>query len=508
MAIKTALDLLVRARCPLIVLETNEEKRIERIVQNICEERNRPGYTWDQAYGFSRLTEKETPLISAKDRHEALQKISEAPEPALFVLRDFHTQWKDEKCCRQLKNLAQSFIYSRKNLIVTTHSASSIPAELDNLVEILDCPLPDQEELLEALEEILKNKKIENSLSDESRYQLLDAARGLTYLQAQRAFAKAIVSDGSLSEVDVNYIIQEKRNIIRENEALEFYPVHETPSSVGGLGALKAWFNLRKDAFSKRAEEFGLPTPKGIALIGIPGTGKSLSAKMVGNLWGLPLIRLDVGALFGSYVGQSEQRTRGALKLAEAVSPCVLWIDEMEKAFAHGGNDSGTSTRVFGTILTWMSEKTAPCFVVATANDISKLPPELLRRGRFDEIFFLDLPTEEERKAILEVHLRKRKRDPEQFDINALVEASAGYVGAELEHAIIDGLFLAFSEKKELTTDFVLRAIKRLVPLSVSQRERVAMLRKWLIEGRAQSASFAEQDDASKHFVEPPAQGI
>ena len=505
MDIRAHLSILIRARCPLVVVETREEGRVEQLVRSICLERNRPGYSWDLASGMTTLAgDKDTPRIMAKDHFEALLRISACKIPALFVLKDFHTQWKDAKCCRQLKSVAQQLVYSKKNIIVTTHSAQEIPEELSDIVEIVSFPLPEKDDLRKSLAEILKTEGVQNNLSEEEEHQLLEAAKGLTYFQAQRAFAKAIVQDGSLSHVDINYIIKEKRAIIRESDALEFYPVHETPSNVGGLGALKAWFTMRKEAFSQRAKEFGLPSPKGIALIGIPGTGKSLSAKMVGNLWGLPLVRLDVGALFGSYVGQSELRTREALQLAEAISPCVLWIDEMEKAFAHGGNDSGTSTRVFGTILTWMSEKTAPCFVVATANDISKLPPELLRRGRFDEIFFLDLPTEEERKAIFEVHIRKRGREIENFDIDQLVEASSGYVGAEIEHAVVDGLFLAFAEEQELTTEHIVQAIKKLVPLSVAQRERVAYLRRWLVEGRAQSASYADDDEPESHFVELP----
>jgi SpoVK/Ycf46/Vps4 family AAA+-type ATPase len=267
------------------------------------------------------------------------------------------------------------------------------------------------------------------------------------------------------------------------------------------LGVLKKWLRLRERAFTQEARDYGLPAPKGIALIGIPGTGKSLTAKMIGGLWRLPLLLLDMGALFGSLVGESEERTRRALRLAETVSPCVLWIDEMEKGLAHGGLDSGTSTRVFGTILTWMQEKTAPCFVVATANDISSLPPELLRKGRFDEIFFLDLPTLQEREEIFTVHLRKRNRLPQDYDVVRLAKESEGYVGAEIEQAVIDAMYVGFNEGREITTDDVSAALKRQVPLSVSQRETIEALRNWLQEGRAQSASFQEVHEAKQEFV-------
>ncbi|HEU17560.1 MAG TPA: AAA family ATPase, partial [Methanolinea sp.] len=263
---------------------------------------------------------------------------------------------------------------------------------------------------------------------------------------------------------------------------------------------------LRERAFSREAREYGLPSPKGIALIGIPGTGKSLAAKMIAGLWRLPLLRLDVGALFGSFVGESEERTRRALSLAETISPCILWIDEMEKAFSFGNGDSGTSQRVFASILTWMQDKTAPCFVVATANDITALPPELLRKGRFDEIFFLDLPGYDERREIFSVHLKKRKCLPEEFDLDRLAIASEGYVGAEIEQTVIDAMYRAFNqEMRKITTGDILSALNAQVPLSVSQREVVANLRAWLSEGRAVSASAEEtrRDDTSQIRLDP-----
>ena len=269
----------------------------------------------------------------------------------------------------------------------------------------------------------------------------------------------------------------------------------------GGLDVLKDWLRLRERAFTQEAQDYGLPAPKGIALIGIPGTGKSLTAKMIGGLWRLPLLQLDIGALFGSLLGESEARTRKALALAETVAPCILWIDEVEKAFGSGGLDGGASTRVLGAILTWMQEKTAPCFVVATANNITQLPPELLRKGRFDEIFFLDLPTLLERQEIVKVHLHKRNRFPQDFDILKLANASEGYVGAEIEQAIIDGMYVGFNQGREVMTEDILLALGRQVPLSLSQREAISFLRDWLREGRAQSASFEEVRQAEQAFV-------
>ncbi|MBI4349481.1 MAG: AAA family ATPase [Elusimicrobia bacterium] len=498
------LDVLLRARSTLIVLSTPEEIRAVELVKGVCERKSRPCYSWDLADGFVALTQENTPLQSGADPLSALEQVRKGPDKAVYVFRDFHDAWTDKKIKRKLRSVAQELRFTRRSIVVTAPT-DAVPEELRDCAVLLSLPLPGEAELGAALDQLLASLEPKEGLDEDRRGRLLQAARGLTSAQAQRVFARGLVSDGMLDESDVALVVQEKKELIRESKALEFYPVSAAPSDVGGLEVLKRWLGSRAGAFGEEARRYGLDVPKGIALIGIPGTGKSLSAKMVGALWGLPLVRFDVGALFGSFVGESEVRTRKALRLAESVSPCVLWIDEMEKALAHGGNDSGTSTRVFGSILTWMAEKRAPCFVVATANDISALPPELLRRGRFDEIFFLDLPTLAERKAILAVHLAKRGRKPESFDLQALAAASASYVGAELEHAVADAMVAAFNEKREFETKDVAASLKRLVPLAVSQRERVAYLRSWLLEGRAQSASFAEAAQAKDAFVEPKA---
>ncbi len=501
MTIADELDVLLRARCTLIVLVTHEETRAVDLVKAACLKRKRPCYSWDMADGFQALADGAGPPQAGEDALKALDQIRKGPDKAVYVLRDFHDAWADKRIKRKLRSVVQDLVFTRRSIVVTSPS-DELPEELRDRAVVLRLDLPGEAELDHALGELLKSPEVRTPPDEERRAKLVRAALGLTYAQAQRVFAKGLVTDGALGEEDVGLVVAEKKALIRESKALEYYPVRETPDQVGGLGALKQWLSLRSRAFGPEARKYGLPPPKGIALIGIPGTGKSLSAKLIGGLWGLPLIRFDVGALFGSFVGESEERTRKALRLAEAVAPCVLWIDEMEKALAHGGNDSGTSTRVFGSILTWMAEKQSACFVVATANDISALPPELLRRGRFDEIFFLDLPTLEERREIFAVHIKRKGRDPKSFNLEELAAASPGYVGAELEQAVIDSMYHAFSESREITTDDILGAIKRLVPLSVSQRERVALLRSWLLEGRAQSASFAEAKEAQRSFVE------
>ncbi|NLG99011.1 MAG: AAA family ATPase [Chloroflexi bacterium] len=503
MSFEKELDTYLRARFTLIVLVTHEEERAIQMITRMCEDTHRACISWDAAEGFQWITQERSALPTARDPLSALEQIDKLDGnlASLFVLKDFHDFWSNAQVRRKLRSLAQEMKFSKKSVVIITPS-TRIPDELKDEVVLEAMPLPDAEELEEVLNQLTQVSGVRINLTPLGKEKLVKAAVGLTASQAQRVFAKAIVRDGMLDDTDIDLITNEKKQIIRESQALEFFPFTETMDNVGGLKVLKDWLRLRDRAFSDRAREYGLPMPKGIALLGIPGTGKSLTAKMIGGLWRMPLLRLDVGALFGSLIGESEERTRRALHLAETIAPCVLWIDEMEKALAHGGLDSGTSTRVFGTILTWMQEKKAPVFVVATANDISAMPPELLRKGRFDEIFFLDLPTYDERRDIFAVHLRKRRRLPQDFDLDRLAAASEGYVGAEIEQAIIDAMYIGFNDnEREFTTADVLAALSRQVPLSVSQRETIGYLREWLREGRAQSASFTEAHDAEDQFV-------
>jgi ATP-dependent 26S proteasome regulatory subunit len=494
MSFERDLDVYLRARVTLILLVTPEEERALQTVKAVCERGNRPCLTWDAADHFQVLCGDKAALPSAKDAASALEKIDQSEAEALFVLKDFHEAWSNAQTKRKLRSVAQRLKFTKKSILIITPNAK-IPDELKDEAVIVEFPPPNAAELEAVLNRLAKAPGVKVNLTKLGREKLVQAALGLTAAQAQRVFAKAIVGDGVLDDRDIRMVTDEKKQIIRESKALEFYPATKTPEDVGGLEVLKQWLRLRERAFTQEARDYGLPAPKGIAMIGIPGTGKSLSAKMIAGLWRLPLLRLDVGALYGSFMGESEERARKALQLAETVSPTVLWIDEMEKALSHGDMDSGTSTRVFGTILTWLQEKTAPVFVVATANNISKLPPEVLRKGRFDEIFFLDLPTLEERRAIFNVHLAKRNRLAPDFDVERLAQASEGYVGAEIEQAVIDAMYVGFNEGREFTTDDIAAALKRQVPLAISQREVIEELRAWLHEGRAQSASLATVSD-------------
>jgi hypothetical protein len=504
MKFEEQLDIYLRARFTLILLVTNEEQRALQVIKNVCDRTQRQCLTWDLADGFQWLSEISTTAPTARDPLTALDNIEhyDNSSNALFVLKDFHDAWSNPQVRRKLRSVSQKLRSTRRSMLVISYS-SKIPDELKDEVFIVDFPLPDAEEIEDVFKHLSQSPNFKTNLTPLGREKIIQAALGLTSQQAQRVFSKAYVSAGVMDDRGIDQVTEQKKQIIRESEALEYYPVTEIPSNVGGLGILKEWLSLRERAFSQEARNYGLPPPKGIALIGIPGTGKSLTAKMIGGLWRMPLLRLDVGALFGSLVGESEERARRALQLAETVAPCIMWIDEIEKALAHGGLDSGTSTRVFASILTWMQEKTAPVFVVATANDISSIPPELLRKGRFDEIFFLDLPTLEERKEIFTIHLKKHRREVQDYNLDLLAARSEGYVGSEIEQAIIEAMYYGFNDnQREFTTEDISLALERTVPLSVAQRETVNALRSWLIEGRAQSASFSGVSEAEHEFVQ------
>ena len=333
---------------------------------------------------------------------------------------------------------------------------------------------------------------IEVDVSPEAREQLLKAALGLTLTEAENVFAKIMISGGRLTDADIHAVYAEKKQIIRKSGLLEYYEPEVGFEHVGGLDLLKAWLRTRALAFTERAREYGLPNPRGVFMLGVQGCGKSLCAKAVSALWRMPLLRLDVGRMFGSLIGSSEENMRNALRVAESVAPAVLWLDEIEKALAgassSGMTDGGTTSRVFGTFLTWLSEKTSPVFVIATANNIQALPPELMRKGRFDEIFFVDLPNDEERREIFRIHLVRRKRDPKAYNLDALSEATVGFSGAEIEEAVVSAMYDAFAENVEVTGEHIVRAVRDTVPLSRTMERQLDRLREWA-DGRARMAS-------------------
>jgi SpoVK/Ycf46/Vps4 family AAA+-type ATPase len=375
-----------------------------------------------------------------------------------------------------------------------------IPAELEKDVTVVDFDLPKENDFTALLgriiEEVKENPKLNVKIDSKMREQIVHALLGLTLSEGENVLAKTLVQHRGFGEKSLEVINSEKKQIIRKSGLLQYYEAEEKMESVGGLDALKSWLLKRSVVFSDQARDYGLPAPKGVLLLGVQGCGKSLMAKTISNIWQLPLLRFDVGQVFGSLVGSSEENIRRAIKVAESVSPVVFWVDEIDKAFrgsrgSGAGTDGGTSARVFSTFLTWLSEKQEPVFVVATANDISALPPELLRKGRFDEIFFVDLPSFTERKEIFRVHIAKRKMNTDEFDLEALAQSAAGYSGAEIEEAIISAMFDSFYEKEKLTTDRLIEGLKLTVPLSKTMSEDIDELRKWA-DGRARAATSAE----------------
>jgi len=439
-----------------------------------------------------------------------LELIDQSRGPATFVLKDFHQVWEAKRSnIRKLRNLAQRLPDANppRRLVLTTPEPC-LPMELKDEVPVLELGKPSLEEIDEILSGVIEGEAgrrgAAGRLRPELRQKIVEAALGLSSTQADRVFRKAVVrargrSAGALDEKCIDLIVAEKRAIIRESGALEFYPATEGIHQVGGLEVLKKWLAQRREAFSEEARQYGLDQPRGLALIGIPGTGKSLCAKVTAGLWKLPLLRMDMGAVFSGVLGSSERNIREAIQISEIIAPCILWIDEIEKGFAGSLGDSGTASRVLATFLSWMQEKQAPVFVFATANNIEQLPPEFLRKGRFDEIFFLDLPTQEERIAILDVHLKQRgyNMTRQRFDLARVADATEGFVGAELEAVVKDAMFPAFMDgRREIDTDDLLRSAGDMVPLATSHARRVEQLRELVRTGQARNASVRDEQDA------------
>ena len=497
-AIKAEIELALRARQPLMALVTHEEERALRGLLIPIAEQWRGGriYAWSSTEGYRGLTPQADPdalAFAAPEPASALAVVDDAADPALFVLLDFHHYLDNAALLRKLRDLAVKLPATGKHVICLGPRFRT-PEDLEKCLEVFDLPPPDARELAETLAGLtahLGPSKV--TLTALGRERLLQAMLGLTLHEADSVLARAAVRDGALSDEAVEMVLAEKRQIVRRAGLLEFYQSPDSLEDVGGLANLKQWLSQRYDAFSGEAREYGLPQPKGILCLGVQGCGKSLVARSTAREWRMPLLRMDVGRLFGRYIGESEAQIRRALRTAESVAPCILWVDEIEKGFAgaasSGVGDSGVSARVLATFLTWMQEKSAPVFVFATANQIRNLPPELLRKGRFDELFFVDIPTDGEREAIFAVHLRKRRRQPADFDLSATAAATAGFSGAEIEQVINEALHQAYADgRREPTTADLLAAAATLIPLSVTLREPIEAMRRWA-KTRARPAS-------------------
>ena len=495
------LDLMVRARFPLLYLVTAEEDPTDEVLRQLAQLGNPPRKLlfWDIVRGWNDNGSDKGSVMGALNRVGK----GDANEALLFVLRDLHPIFKSPESdkhapiIREIKNLTKDLKRSRKTLIFTSYTLA-VPAELQEEMTVVDFPLPNVPEI----HYLVQNSVAANQLNLQGlgKEQLVKACQGLSRARIRRILASALADKQQVNETDIERVLDAKKQAVRQTGILEFYPSQESLKNVGGLDNLKQWVQMRQEAFTEEARKYGIPNPKGVLLVGIQGTGKSLSAKTIANEWRLPLLRLDAGRLFGGIVGESESRVRQMIQLAEAMAPCVLWMDEIDKAFggisSGADGDSGTSRRVFGSLITWMQEKTSPVFIVATANNVQVLPAELLRKGRFDEIFFLNLPTAKERAEIFKVHLQRlRPAKVREFDLNQLASQSPQFSGAEIEQVIIDAMQRAFpsnaiQQRRDFTTEDILQSIRETVPLAAIAKPQIEALKHWAAEAGARTASL------------------
>jgi AAA+ superfamily predicted ATPase len=490
MAFGTDLALLIRARYSVIYIPTIEEERVEKAIEQVAKQlENRPIYIWDFVDGYQgnpndRGFGRRNPLQAL----EFIDKLS-PNEPGIFILRDYHRFLEDVSVARKLRNLGRKFKAEPKNLIILAPQIS-IPNDLSEAITILEFPLPNAAEIRSEITKLLQ--ATQQNLATPALDDLVRASQGLSLDRVRRVLGRAIAEHQSIEPADVESILEEKRQTIRQTQILDFYPTSAQMEDIGGLDNLKEWLVRRGGSFSDKARQYGLPHPRGLLLVGIQGTGKSLTAKAIAHHWHLPLLRLDVGRLFAGLVGESESRTRQMIQLAEALSPCILWIDEIDKAF--GGLDSkgdaGTTSRVFSTVVTWLAEKTSAVFVVATANNVQSLPPEILRKGRFDEIFFVGLPSQTERRSIFAVHLQKvRAQNLRDFDLDRLATETPSFSGAEIEQILVEAMHIGFSQNRDFTTNDILEAASQTIPLAITAQEQINSLQEWANSGRARLAS-------------------
>lgn len=488
---------LARAGANVLHLASYEWERVQGWTIGLSQALNLPLHLWSQSSGLIGIDPDGARSPEAEDQHdpmELLTQILSGDAPGIWLLEDIHPflEPQHHPVLRLIRELCRMPLSPRRVVLLSTPQPG-LPADLRKEIPTIELPLPGIDELRMVARHVADAQGVRLDETDA----LLEAARGLTVMEARLAYGQAAVALGRLGPSAVPLVAREKERVIRASEVLEYYEPDARLSDVGGLEHLKAWLTRRGHAFGQGAREYGLDAPKGVLLLGVQGCGKSLVAKAIASAWEFPLLRFDLGKVFGSLVGQSEGSMRNALAVSQAIAPCVLWIDEIEKGLAGMGSsdatDGGTTARVVGTLLTWMQEKREPVFVVATANRIEMLPPELLRKGRFDEIFFVDLPTESVREEILSIHLKRVGRKSEDFDTRALARLAAGYSGAELEEAVKEALFDAFAEGKEVSTEHIATALRATFPLSRTMRDQIEDLRRWA-RARARLASREEPE--------------
>jgi len=481
-------DLLIKSRTTLILIRSIEEERVEELIKKSTARLSQKRLaTWDYINGLKGILNSEG--IGSRQPMAILQWLEKLDStfPTILLAKDFHRFSEDAGIARMLKNLA-SHLRQGPHVFVICANEWSPSSELYDSMTILDLPLPKENELRTLINNI--SQASNSNLSTDTLEELTHACSGLSEMRVRQVAARALAQRGKLSKDDITEALEAKRQAIARSEVLEYFVTDATPADIGGLDALKVWLDQRHQAFSDEARKFGLPLPRGVLLIGAQGTGKSLTAKAIAHSWSMPLLRLDVGRLFAGLVGASEAKTRETIQYAESMAPCVLWIDEIDKGF--GGDarsDGGTSQRVLANLLTWMAEKSSAVFVVATANGIDKMPGELLRKGRFDEIFLLDLPSQQERFKILELHIKQRRPNL-AIPIVTVVDRTVGFSGAELEQTVIEAMHFAFSEKRELLESDLILAANQLIPLSKTAKEQLDFLKDWSSSGRARPASL------------------
>jgi hypothetical protein len=522
------LKVLINSSTPIVVMETVEEMCVMSLVRTACSQLSLPVYEWTIADGLVRCgndfavaapalsgvgsgsgagsrtaagiaTTHNPAMYNTADPVQALANLETMTIEAVFVLKDFHRHMDNPVVVRRLRDVGQKFSANRRTLVLTA-PAIEMPPELVSLVEFLDLPLPDRERLREIIREtytrLAGNHTLKLQLDSNGVDAMAGNLRGLTEEAAERAISQTVVGRLALSPECITDVLDAKKALLKRSEMLEFVDSTDNMANVGGLDNLKHWLGQRRNSWDDQARQFGLDPPKGVIILGVQGCGKSLCARAVAGEWKLPLVKFDTAAVYDKFIGETEKRIQKVFKVAEGLAPCVLWIDELEKVFAGSGPDSasadaGVSSRLLASFLSWMQERKSAVFVAATCNNVTVLPPELIRKGRFDELFFVDLPSLDERKQVFSIQLTKRKRNPADYDLDRVAEAAKGFSGAEIESAVQTGLYAAFARKQELSNEDLLTALSSTVPLSVTRAEEIADLRAWA-KHRAVWASAAE----------------
>lgn len=528
------LKVLINSSTPIVVMETSEEMRAVSIVRAACSDLNMATFEWTIADGLVRSGSNSTAhsasagswsqgarvqtrtvlsptageaerltrammtsdsgtvgaaasMYNTREPVQALANMESMTIEAVFILKDFHRHMDDPVVVRRLRDVGQKFSANRRTVIITAPELT-VPPELTTLVEYLDLPLPDRDRLREIIHDTFTRLSKTYTLKLELDSAGVDAMavnlRGLSEEEAERAISQALVTRYALCTETITDVLEAKKQLLRHSGMLEFIEASDNMANLGGLDNLKHWLQQRRGAWEDSARDFGLEPPKGVIILGVQGCGKSLCARAVAGEWKLPLVKFDTSAVYDKYIGETEKRIRKVFQVAEGLAPCVLWIDELEKVFAGSGPDSasadaGVSSRLLASFLSWMQDRKSPVFVAATCNNVTALPPELIRKGRFDELFFVDLPNQAERKQIFSIQLAKRKRNPTDFDLERVAAAAEGYSGAEIDAAVQGALYAAYSEKKPLTTQLLINALQQTVPLSTTRAEEIAGLREW-----------------------------